>query len=96
MAPRHRWRPARPPDSRIEVRDIDDERAAKLLLRVRERAVLHDQLTANEGDSCGRVRLLEDLGAGEHACVFERFRVFMDLRLIDPVDPSVRGAKKPM
>jgi hypothetical protein len=43
-----------------------------------KRAVLHDQLTANERDSGGRVRLLEDLGAGEHTCVVERFRVRLE------------------
>ena len=48
VTPGHRRRLPRPLDCGVEVGDIDDEGPAELLLRVCERAILYDQLSAGE------------------------------------------------
>jgi hypothetical protein len=78
MTPRHRGCPSRPLDRGVEVRNIDDEGAAELLFRVGERALLHDKLTADKRDGSSRVRLLEHLGAGEHARVLKRLCIRLE------------------
>jgi hypothetical protein len=65
----------RPRERGIQVRHIENEGAAELLLGVRERAILNLRRPLAEGERRGRGDRLQDLCRDEHACGVERLRV---------------------